>query len=543
MKNLPEDARTETTVRSGARYRVASGAVWSFIRFGLAMLLALPVTVLLVRSMAPTQYGILAVATTIIALSSALTGLGLNTAVAQMAASARAEDQGGGVLVAAKSGLVIAAGVALITVVLAPPLVLVLRMDHTLRSSAVVVGILLPTVVFTPFVAVFSGLLQAAFEARKATVVNTVSAAATAALSATAVLVGRRSAVDIALARALGILILVVGLGWCVRHWWLQAGAGKNIRSDHRRLLPFALAMLLSAIVWTAISQLDVLFVGIERGFVAASLYAPISRVADFEIGFAALFAGYLLPAMVAAKSQATSAVRDLYHWSSRWSFVICAPMLGLLLVAPSQTVEILFGTRFSGVTLPARLLGVAAAIHIAFGFNGLTLDAFGLARPVAVRSGAGIVASAVCCPVLIPLFGLTGAALSTLVAIVVVNALSSWALLKRFGIWPWDTRLAATIGAFMISLGMGRLALLAGDLGHVVDCATILICSGLVTLGTSVIVGGRGEISTVVGRFAGRRRAGPGSAAGGAMLGAPDLAGPIVEAPGGFPTIEEEGR
>jgi O-antigen/teichoic acid export membrane protein len=203
----------------------------------------------------------------------------------------------------------------------------------------------------------------------------------------------------------------------------------------------------------------------------------------------------------------------------------------------------VLFGPRYSAVALPARILGAAATVHIAFGFNGLTLDAFGLARPVAVRSAAGILASFVCCPALIPLFGLTGAALSTLVAIVVVNALSSWALLKRFGIWSWDKKLLVTLGGFVVSLALSRLVLLAAGVSHVVECAEIVGCAGLATLASSVIVGGRGELRELLSHLLGKPRPRSLASPEGVTLGGLDARGLANSPPERFPTIDEESR
>jgi O-antigen/teichoic acid export membrane protein len=506
-----ESARTAAVVR-GLRYRVAAGGLWSAMSWILGLMLGIPMTVLLVRTMTPRQYGVLAVATTITTIGVAVAGLGLSAAVSQAAASARFEHGAIGVALAARSGMKIAIRVAAVLCVLSPLLVLFLRRASTLHATAVVVAVLLPTVIVSPIGGVFRGVLQALFEAKKTTIANLIGFGATVVLTVLAIVAGRQSALDIGIARSIGGLAGTAAVLWAAGSWLVRTRDARAHPHPPPPLLGFAVAMLLNTIVWTAISQLDVFFVGVVLGPSRAGLYAPASRLADFAVALAALIGTYLLPALTMARAEGSSSVGDLYHWSSRWSFTLASPLLALMLVSPSAVLTVLFGQRFAGLDTPTQILGLGATIHILFGFNGLTLEAHGLPRPVAIRSGAGLLVSVTACPLLIPWLGLTGAALATLTAIVTVNVLSSWPLLRHFGIWPWDRALSLTAIAFAAALGLVVVTASLLHLSGLPRCAITASLAILVTVAVSVAVGDRAEAKRLLAgarqRMARRQRA-----------------------------------
>jgi O-antigen/teichoic acid export membrane protein len=304
---------------------------------------------------------------------------------------------------------------------------------------------------------------------------------------------------SMALARTVGDLTGAGLLAWAAWRWWRglsdQARQGATVS---RRLAKFGLAAMMSMAAGTAISQIDVLIVGLERHSSAAALYAPASRVADFAVSFPPLIGGFLLPALAAAISRGDrhDAAR-LYHWSSRWSFVLCAPVIGLMLAAPGAFLHLLFGAAYVHVAEPLRIMGLGVAVHVALGFNGLTLDAHGVPGAVAVRGGIGIVASLVGSLVLVPSFGLAGAAAATGGALVLVNILCSATLWRRFGTLPWDRGQLLTLAAF----GAAALASWAAfDHGGGPTLTTLVVGAicGVVTLLAALWGGGADERSAI---------------------------------------------
>jgi O-antigen/teichoic acid export membrane protein len=404
--------------------------------------------------MAPRAFGSLAIASTIADLGAALGGLGLSAAVAQRASALRSRVGDDSTSQAMLAGYRLAIPATVLLAAALPIMGVIMTGDEKLKAAWPAVEAIWPTVLVAPLTAVLLGTLAARFAASRATLAQLSAVLVTSSLTVLFVIFRARAAVDIGVARAVGAVVGLVLLAVVVPANWGSFRAALSRRPVGGSIGSFAGAMLLSTIAWRVVSQLDVFVVGLERGSRVAGLYAPASRIAEFAMVITAPLATYVLPAITRARSElGQSEVGQLYHWSSRWSLLLSAPALAVLVASPGATLHVLFGARFGAVVVPERILGIAAAVQVLFGLNGPTLDAHGVPKIAALWSGLGVVMSVVACAALIPPFGTTGAALATLVAIVVLNSLSSWTLAHRFGIRPWDRRLALTALGFGTSV------------------------------------------------------------------------------------------
>ena len=450
--DAPSEApRSPSTVDLALRQQVAAGAFWGWANFVLGVFLGLPLTVLLVRTMSREQFGVLAIATSVVTFGVVLAGLGLNSAVAQI--GSRGGEPGSPRYAGPVAGaLAIARRIAVVATVAGVLVLGGLWFVPNLRITVVVVAVMAPLVMLAPFAAALRGMLQCLFAVRRTAVVDGSTLVVTVSLSVLAILTDRVTAVDLGVARSVGGVVGAVVLWRVARPWLRDVRAAEAAQASV--LLPFALAMMLNSIEAMVVSMLDVFWVGVEMGPTQAGMYAPISRVADMTLAFSVLFAGFLLPALVAARKSDPTSVPRLYHWSSRWSLAMSAPLLALMVISPAAFLSVLFGADFASLAGPARILGAGLVIQVVLGFNGMTLDAHGIPRLVVRRSVAGIVVGAVACPLLIATFGLDGAAAATSLTLVVVNGYSSVVLNRRFGVRPWDIAVARTTLLFGVALG-----------------------------------------------------------------------------------------
>jgi O-antigen/teichoic acid export membrane protein len=473
---------TRSSPDSTAQKQVATGSFWSGMSFIVTTIGNLAITVALVRLMSRTQYGGLATAMAAVSLVSVLSGFGLAQSSAQVASAHAAEHPTDGLDIAAATTLRLALLLALGMAVVSAVGLAVASAEGQLHGAvAAPLFVMLPIAVLSPISQACSGLLRATFRPVWLSVASILTTAVQGGLIGLLVVIGHRSATAVGTTRSIAFAVATLCLSGVTWQWWRNR---ERVKAPliWRRLIAFSGAMLLTAAFTTAVAQLDVLILGLDRGSSPVGVYQPVSRLVSAIIAIPAIIGSFFLPVVskLAARNE-TDKVRSVYHWAARWSLVICAPALSVVLVCPVATSRVLFGGSFPNLSEAARILAAAATIHIALGLNGLTLDAYGLVWQVTRRLLVSLAASAVACAVLIPLFGITGAALATLVGLTTSNVLCSGQLWLKYRIAPWDRAGSLTVLGFGVSAGLAWLA----DRQVHSNLVQAVIAVGIVSVGT----------------------------------------------------------
>jgi O-antigen/teichoic acid export membrane protein len=465
---------------ASAKRQIASGGIWTTATWLATAATGPAMTVILVRGMAPTAFGGFAIATSLIGLLAILSGFGLDPTVARYAAAWQT-SMGSRALPAARSaGMRISAWGAALSIPLIVACIVVSRHVEATRPAWTAIAAMSAVVVLMPFKNVLGGLLRAGQRPGVLSVATLTGSLVFAALVVAGALGHHLSAVYVATAVSLETLTVLA-----IRYRGARITAHDHIRSSRplRPLVYFGASMVLTGCFGVAIAELDVLVLGIARGAHVVAGYAPASMVANGVMGMPALVGGFFLPAASRAVTRADDAeVRRLYHWASKWSLVLCAPLVVLMIVDPAGLLSVLFGSRTIGDATALRVLGLGVAAQVGFGFNGLTMDAYGAPGAVAVRQVVSLAVSGLLCLTLAPTFGALGAAWATAASLILSNVWCSRSLARRFAIAPWDARMTCVAGAVGLA---GLAAWAAGSLvqDHIVRCLVETAVVGAVAL------------------------------------------------------------
>jgi O-antigen/teichoic acid export membrane protein len=134
------------------------------------------------------------------------------------------------------------------------------------------------------------------------------------------------------------------------------------------------------------------------------------------------------------------TSVRRTYRLTTSWALIIVWPAYLMVMAFPEVMLSF-FGAAYAPGVPALRLLATGALINVGSGMVGSTLLATGKTRIYLMVEILGIVASFGLSYLLIPLYGLTGAAISGLTAGAVWNTACLLAVYKLWGIQPFDAQ------------------------------------------------------------------------------------------------------
>jgi O-antigen/teichoic acid export membrane protein len=130
--------------------------------------------------------------------------------------------------------------------------------------------------------------------------------------------------------------------------------------------------------------------------------------------------------------------VRRMYRLTTSWSLLIIWPAYLMVMSFPEVLLNF-FGAAYEPGVPALRLLATGALINVGSGMVGSTLLATGKTRIYLIIEVVGVAASFGLAYLLIPVFGLTGAAISGLAAGALWNIACLLSVYKLWGIQPFD--------------------------------------------------------------------------------------------------------
>lgn len=133
-----------------------------------------------------------------------------------------------------------------------------------------------------------------------------------------------------------------------------------------------------------------------------------------------------------------TERLQKMVTRSVRWSFFAALPVVAIFVVFGGRILEFVFGADFRPSWMAMAILCIAQLVNVAVGSVHVILNMTGHERETMKGAFYAAILNVVLNVLLIPRFGIEGAAIATGISIVVVNLLLLRALWKRAGIWSF---------------------------------------------------------------------------------------------------------
>jgi len=223
----------------------------------------------------------------------------------------------------------------------------------------------------------------------------------------------------------------------------------------------------IAAVMISVYYSLDSVMLGYLRTTEEVGQYAVAYRLPLALIGFAGLWSSVLFPHASALALRDPETLRGLLGFFSSVAVVVALPLGAGAILVGEDLIPLLFGAEFAAAGTPFVILAWAAVIVVVTISTGTVALAIGEERHYVIAVTAGAVANLLANLVLIPSFGMEGAAAATVGAEVIVFAVVWRRLQARLGGVPLEwSRIARAAAATVVMVPV--VLALDGTLGPV---------------------------------------------------------------------------
>lgn len=289
-----------------------------------------------------------------------------------------------------------------------------------------------------------------------------------------------------------GVIGLLVAIGLVARIERLRALDRGAVSSQAGTLLRFSLPLVFGGVLFDFAERIDILMIGLFRDEAQVGVYAVGSALARALL----LLVASTVPVVGTLAAEAVGRgsaeeIAKLHRTVTRWMLFFTAPLGAGLLLFPEEAVTLLFGRQYAEAAATVQVLVLAYLTGVLAGPVGLLLNTMGKTHwtlaNMAIRTAINIVLNLL----LIPRFGIVGAAWGTVVSLAVASALMLVWLGRMAPIGRsyagWGRPLLVLCGASALGWGASRLLMAAGVGGAVAPWATGL-AGGAVLLATFAV-------------------------------------------------------
>jgi O-antigen/teichoic acid export membrane protein len=272
----------------------------------------------------------------------------------------------------------------------------------------------------------------------------------------------------------------VFGLGTIYNRYYRGIDRGASIENGLlRRIAEYSLPLTLTRVSHKLDNQVDTILVGFYLNPVAVGYYALANQIVRF-VGVPMNVLGFTLSPTYGKQNanEELSAAARLYEESLAHTLVFYLPAaMGMILIA-DPAIEYVFGADYAGAVPVIQVLAVYTAVLAVTKVTNRPLDFLGRARDRSIIRGLTAVGNFVLNVVLIPEFGVVGAAVATVLTHSVYACVSVAIILTEI---PVDMR---SLGENVLKTGLvaGTLGifvwLLSGQISGIISLVTVIVAS-----------------------------------------------------------------
>ena len=223
-----------------------------------------------------------------------------------------------------------------------------------------------------------------------------------------------------------------------------------SFRTYTRELLTFSAPLVFATIFASLLTKVDTFMLGYFRSSFEVGLYNAAYPLATGMLIVLGAFGFLYLPlASRLDASDEREEIDAIYKVTTKWIYVVTFPAFLAFVAFPGDVLAIFFGEDYRPGALALVVLSIGFFTNAAYGRNRETLSALGYPRYILLGNAAALVLNVALNLVLIPLYGIEGAAITSAISFVFFNVLVYVVLKRKFDISPfssWSLRTAIVL-------------------------------------------------------------------------------------------------
>jgi O-antigen/teichoic acid export membrane protein len=239
----------------------------------------------------------------------------------------------------------------------------------------------------------------------------------------------------------------------------LRTAVHEGGRRDVKPIVGFALPLWLAELVFQFRKNVLTITLGTLSTVASVGIFTVASRVSSVGHTVLVALVSAIRPILAQLHDRADRAgLAHLYTTATRWMLTLNLPFF-LIIVLYSEILLSLFGETFRAGAAALVIIGTAELINAATGICGPMIDMTGHVKIKLANSILRVAVLVTASALLIPIWGVVGAATAGLLSVAVVNAVAIVEMWILEGLVPFERHvwkpLTAAVAAFLVGFGL----------------------------------------------------------------------------------------
>ncbi len=414
----------------------------------------LAIGIILPRSLGSEEYGLYSLALTAATVAAGLALLGLKDALVRYISIFASQRDEEGVWGTLQIGIGLTTALsALIAVGLylgASPIAERVFHEPRLASLLRLISLMVP---FWTLIDVLAAATQGFKKMQYTAVVQDISQPTIKLILVCVLVITGLTAADALAAHILSVVIASMMLLYFLNRLFALKRSIRTARRDGGEILKFASPLYLSELIQTFRRNIQTLFLGALHTITTVGVFTVASQVNILG----KMFHGSICTASMPIVSELYGGGEQeqlgrFYQVASRWTLTLNLPLFLIVLLFPGPILSI-FGEDFAGGALALTILAWSNLIDASTGISGIILDMSGKTYWRLAHAFAMTAATLGLSVLLIPRWGMVGAATAVLGTTVVVNVLRVLPVLIWMGLVPYNRSSVKPVAAGLVTL------------------------------------------------------------------------------------------